>query len=39
MISAATASLPSVSAMLEEARRELGYDVLDLITQGKEGGA
>jgi hypothetical protein len=35
MISEASASIPAVAAMLDEARRELGYDVLDVITKGQ----
>jgi malonyl CoA-acyl carrier protein transacylase len=37
MISEATARIPAVAAMLVEARGVLGYDVLDLITQGRLG--
>jgi hypothetical protein len=35
MVSEATARIPAVAAMLEEARGVLGYDVLELITQGE----
>lgn len=36
MISAATAGAPAVAAMLQHAERELGYDVLELITKGEQ---
>jgi hypothetical protein len=35
MISEATAHIPEVAAMLQEAQQQLGYDVLDLVNKGE----